>query len=132
MANRILAIGDTSAEFGPVGTGSIILQAEVGTYDSNAGTISNTDMASGEQWTVEQADANLPDDQKLWSAVHFTGASGSATAFNGITEDNRILSFFTADGYVYRVRKTAPSADTGTNTNVAFTWDQVNTRIWQG
>jgi len=132
MARRILEIGETSGEFGPVGTGRVIVQAEVGIYDAQAGTISNTDMASGEEWTVEQADIELPDDGKLWSAVHFTGAGGGGDAFNGITNTNRILAFFVSDGYVFRVRKTAPSADAGTNTNVAFTWDQVNTRIWTG
>ena len=127
MAHRILAIGNTSAEFGPLGAGNIIVQAEVGIYDANAGTISNTDMASDEQWSIEQADLDLPDAQRLWSAVHFTGSSGG-TAYNGITDDNRILSFFASDGYIYRVRKNAPASAISTNTNVAFTWDQVKVR----
>lgn len=131
MANRILAIGETSVEFGQLGTGSIILQAEVGIYDPAAGTIGSTDMASGEQWAVEQADAELEENARLWSAVHFTGTTaGQPDAFNGISDTNRIITFFVSDGYIYRVRKIGPAGATGTNTNVAFTWDQINTRLW--
>ena len=132
MAYRILNHGETSAVFGPVGSGNIIVQAEVGVYSVGPPrTLGQTDMASGEQWSVEQADADVDEADRIWSAVHFTGSGGS-TAYNGITDENRILSFFVSDGYVYRVRKNAPASAIGTNVNVAITWDQVRMRIWHG
>ena len=127
MAYRILEIGDLSGDFGPCGAGNIIVQAEVGVFNDQTRQITNTTMATGEQWSIEQADADLDDDARLWSAVHYTGGTNTPNPFNGITETNRIMTFYAADGYVFRVRRTA---GTGNNTNVAFTWDQVRMREW--
>lgn len=137
MAHRLLEHGDTSAEFGPVPAGSVIVAAEVGIIDAG-GNLTNTSMESGEQWTVEMADANLPEDRRIWTAVHFTGATvGQSDYFNGITETNQSIDFFTSDGgslqtsdgYVYRIRKTGGTV--ATNTNVAFSWDIGTMRQWR-
>ena len=62
MAYRILEIGDVEGEFGPCGAGNVIVQAEVGIYNAQSGQTTNTMMTSGEQWSIEQADANLDED----------------------------------------------------------------------
>ena len=131
MANRLIEHGAVSAEFGPVGGGSIILAAEVGTLSGDPPQLGNTMMSSGEQWTVEMADAEIDENRRIWTPVHFTGTmANQRDFFNGITDTNRSIDFFTAPGYLYRVRKTAGTSTT-TNTNVAITWDVCTTRIWR-
>ena len=129
MANRVEFTdmsNDREGIIGPSPSGMLIVQAEVGTFDQ-AGNISNTDMdhQNDEEWYVEQADADVDPERRIWSAVHNT--SSTAGQFNGINNDNRILVFFTATGYIYRVRKNKPA---GANTNVAFTWDEGNYKLW--
>ena len=136
MARRLLENGDTSAEFGPVPAGSVIVTAEVGIVDAG-GNLTNATMESGEQWTIEAADANLEENQRIWTAIHFTGTTtGQSDYFNGITETNQSIDFFTSNGgpyteskgYIYRIRKTGGTV--ASNTNVAFTWDIGTMRLW--
>lgn len=125
MAKRIEFTANSNNRVGLIGpspSGMLIVQAEVGTFDQ-AGNIQNSDMASDEEWFVEQADADVVPDNQIWSAVHNTTSGGQ---FNGINNENRILVFFTAPGYVYRVRKNT----TGNNTNVNFTWDEGTYKLW--
>ena len=116
MATRIIEVGDTTADF-HVGSGSAIVQMEVGAWDGSG--LTSTTIASTEEWHVEQADADIPDSQRVWSAVHNTG-----TNFNGLGDENRTLVFATSPSYIYRVRK----ATTGPNANIAVTWAIGTTR----
>ena len=140
MAIQFLNHGDVEAEFGPVPGGSVVLMAEVGVFTGTgrARTLGQTSMSTGEQWTVEMADANKAPEDRIWAAVHYTGTTANdPDFFNGITDTNRSMDFFTSSGapgkeggYVYRVRKTA-GTDVNANPNVAMVWDVGTTRIWR-
>lgn len=138
MAFPLLEHGEVEAEFGPVPAGSVIIMAEVGVFDtSDPPQLTNQMMSAGEQWTIEMADYNKPEGERIWAAVHYTGTTtGEPDYFNGITDTNRSIDFFTSSGppgqkggFIYRVRKTA-GTDVNTNTNVAMVWDVGTTRQW--
>lgn len=125
MANRLVEVGETSGEF-QVGSGSAIVAMEVGAWNAQGSppAYTSSTLTSGEQWNVEQADLDIPETQRVWSAVHNIGS----TNFNGLNNDNRVIVFATSPSYIYRVRKAAPQASVSTNTNVAITWDIGTTR----
>lgn len=122
MANRLIGIGDVEKDF-LVDSGSAIVQMEVGAWDSTTNAFTSTSLSSGEEWNVEQADLDIPDGERVWSAVHNTGA----TNFNGLNNDNRVIVFATSPNYIYRVRKAGGTSLT-TNLNVAISWDIGSTR----
>ena len=128
MANRVTFhdADNREAMIGASPSGMLIVQAEVGTV--SGASVLNGDMTNDEQWMVEQADIELPEGERLWSAVHSSGRTQQGqAAFNGINNNNRVLVFFTSTGFIYRIRKNAPNT---ANTNVAFTWDQGNYKLW--
>ena len=102
----------TQGLIGQVGTGMINVIAESAAFPND------------DRWVVECADIKKTEADRIWTPVHNTGTS----TFLGITAANRALTLFTSIGYLYRVRRTAGS---GNNTEVAFTWDEVNTKIWR-